>query len=74
MEQSIVDGEWSTYQHHRFGPGSTKEWVYLDVVNPGLRWCIRVKGWEDKPPLFPHTNTWRAAYGLMRKLLGKSGR
>ena len=60
------------YQGHRFGPATATDGMYLDVVMPGMTWVVMdVRGGL---PIRPVRNTWRAAYGLLRRLQGKASR
>jgi hypothetical protein len=74
MEESLGGMEVGTFQGHRFGPGSAKGPLYLDVMLPGFRWAVRIHGWENEHIVYPRTNTWRAAYGLKRRFEGKTSR
>ena len=59
--------EFGTYQHHRFGPRSSKDDLYLDVMLPEMRWCVRSKN-QPQNRAWPRVNTWRSAYGLLRRI------
>ena len=61
-----------TYQGHTFGPNSSKTDWYIDLMLPGLRWAVCVRGMDGV--LYPRVNTWRSAYGLMRRIQGKASR
>jgi hypothetical protein len=53
------------YQGHRFGPRSSRKRFYLDVMMPGLRWCIRDRE-DESYRRWPRKNTWRSAYNTLR--------
>ena len=40
LDDSLIN-RFGTYQGHRFGPRSRKGDLYLDVIVPRMRWCIR---------------------------------
>ena len=61
-----------TYQGHTFGPASSKTDWYIDLTLPDLRWAVCVRGMDGV--LYPRVNTWRSAYGLMRRIQGKTSR
>lgn len=67
LAEALLANRFGTYQHHRFGPGTTLTDLYLDVVMPGVRWCVRSKSMPDGR-YFPRVNTWRSAYGKMRRI------
>ena len=76
--RNIPEGEaplWSEvgqWQGHRFGERTSRDGCYLDVLWPSLHWVVRKDG--EGGVYFPTVNTWRSAYGLMRRMLGKTSR
>lgn len=60
------------YQGHRYGERTLKDGFYLDVRVPGLRWVVVCPATQEM--WFPKVTTWRAAYGLMRRMQGKASR
>ena len=74
MEDALGSLQVGTYQGHRIGPDSRKGPLYLDVVMPGYRWCVVSQFVTSAYPYFPKRNTWRAAYGALRRFEGKASR
>ena len=61
-----------SYQGHKFGPATATDGKYLDVIMPHMQWVVMdVRGGL---PIWPVRNTWRAAYGLMRRMQGLTSR
>ena len=57
---------------HRFGPKYAKDGLYIDISLPSMRWSVRAV--DGGGVLYPRVNTWRSAYGLLRRMQGKTSR
>ena len=69
--KQILGGS-GTFRGHRFGPDYARDGLYIDVMLPSMRWVVRAI--DGGGVLYPRVNTWRSAYGLMRRLQGKTSR
>ena len=69
--KQILGGS-GTFRGHRFGPDYEKDGFYIDIDLPSMQWVVRGIGLPGV--IRPRVNTWRSAYGTMRRLQGKTGR